>query len=105
MKTLELRFKTIQENNPNYGAYIAFANAVNGQKFNKQIIHRWFYELVPKEDYDAEDKKDIFKNLEWLTKQPEEYKKRGVNASVSRSKTKEVVINKLTNNTTNGDSK
>jgi len=77
MKTLELRFKTIQENNPNYGAYIAFANAVKGQKFNKQTIHRWFYELVPKEDYDAEDKKDLFLHLEWLTKQPEDDKKWG----------------------------
>lgn len=105
MKTLELRFKTIQENNPNYGAYIAFANAVKGQKFNKQTIHRWFYELVPKEDYDAEDKKDLFLHLEWLTKQPEDDKKRGVNASAGRSKTKEVVVIKIKNKLENGDSK
>lgn len=59
MKSLERRFNNITEKNPNRSSYICFAEAVMGQGFREQIIHRWFNKLVNKDDYAKNEKKAV----------------------------------------------
>lgn len=63
MKSLERRFKKIQDENPALGDYICFARAITGQNFSERIITFWFNKLVPKDDYLKEEKKDLIKHL------------------------------------------
>lgn len=68
MKSLERRFKDIEDKNPNYSSYICFAKAVEEQNFNRSTINRWFTELVEKDDYASDEKKEIVDHLVRLTK-------------------------------------
>lgn len=63
MKTLKLRFDNIKEKNPFWGDYICFAETVRGQNFKESTIARWFSLLVPKDDYEQSDKKQLLKCL------------------------------------------
>ena len=67
MKSLEIRFNKIAEKNPYWSSYICFAEAVSGQGFGRQVIHRWFTKLVDKSDYAGSDKKEILAHLENLS--------------------------------------
>ena len=67
MKSLERRFNKIAERNPYWSSYICFAEAVSGQGFSRQAIHRWFTKLVDKNDYAGSDKKKILAHLENLS--------------------------------------
>ncbi|MGD0328115.1 MAG: hypothetical protein ABSB00_00150 [Minisyncoccia bacterium] len=67
MKSLERRFNNIAEKNPNRSSYICFAEAVKGQGFSEQIIHRWFNKLVDKDDYAKKEKKAVLKFLVGLS--------------------------------------
>ncbi|OGI25785.1 MAG: hypothetical protein A3J76_01000 [Candidatus Moranbacteria bacterium RBG_13_45_13] len=67
MKSLERRFNNIAERNPFWSSHICFAEAVKGQKFSRQIIHRWFQKLVDKDDYARSDKRAVLAHLENLT--------------------------------------
>lgn len=75
MKSLERRFKNFTEKNPHWSTYVCFAEAVKGQNFSKQTIHRWFLKLVDKNDYDKKDKRSILTQLEELSKPAEDNKK------------------------------
>lgn len=75
MRSIERRFNNITERNPFWSSYICFAEAIKGQKFSKQMIHRWFSKLVAKDDYDNKDKKDILAHLAELSNTPEDNKK------------------------------
>lgn len=59
MKSIKRRFLKIQKENPNLGDYIVFARAIAGGNFTRARIARAFNELVPKDDYDQKDKKDL----------------------------------------------
>ncbi len=67
MKSIERRFNNIQEKKQGWSTYLCFAEAVKGQKFSREALHRWFNKLVDKDDYAASDKKNILTNLESLT--------------------------------------
>jgi len=67
MKSLERRFNNITEKNPNWSSYICFAEAIKGQNFSKQIIHRWFNKLVEKGDYAKNEKKAVLAFLVGLS--------------------------------------
>jgi hypothetical protein len=67
MKSLERRFNKITKENPYWSSYICFAEAISGQKFSRQTIHRWFNKLVEKDDYDKKDKRALLKQLIELT--------------------------------------
>jgi len=75
MKSLERRFNNIQKKNPNLGDYCCFARAVNGQKFSRVTISLWFNKLIPKEDYSSSEKKDLIRQLVFLSNGAEEGKK------------------------------
>lgn len=68
MKSLERRFKNIQERNIFWSTYLCFAEAVKGQGFGKQAIHRWFNKLVGKDDYAQGEKKEVLSFLTTLSK-------------------------------------
>lgn len=67
MKSIQRRFNNIREKKEGWSSYLCFAQAVVGQKFSRETIHRWFNKLVDKDDYAARDKKNILTNLESLT--------------------------------------
>ena len=58
MKSLEARFKEIDENPKHDGqaSIIKFFYAVNGKRYARKIIQKWFNKLVDKNDYDRADK-------------------------------------------------
>ena len=68
MKSLQRRFDSIVEKNPNLSSYTCFARSIKGQGFNKQTIHRWFQKLVDKDDYEKKEKRAILAHLENLSK-------------------------------------
>ena len=59
MKTIEIRFKKLLTNHPDWSTYICFSEAIHQQNFNHAIICRWFNKLVNKDDYFKKDKKAI----------------------------------------------
>lgn len=63
MKSIERRFNAMTAKYPNHSSYLCFAKAVDGQEFSKQAIHRWFNQLVDKEDYVRKEKKAILAHL------------------------------------------
>ena len=67
MKSLKRRFNNITEKNQNRSSYICFVEAIKGQGFSKQTIHRWFQKLVDKNDYARSEKKAILAHLEVLS--------------------------------------
>ena len=67
MLSIQIKFNTISTKNPNLSSYVCFAKAVSGLRLNRQTIHRWFYKLVDREDYDTKDKKELFDHLEVLS--------------------------------------
>ncbi len=77
MKSLERRHKNIVAKNPNFSSLSCFTRAVDGQGFSKQTVHRWFYKLVEKDDYQRADVKGILAELDSLSKSAEDDKKQG----------------------------
>ncbi|HOX10364.1 MAG TPA: hypothetical protein P5323_00175 [Candidatus Moranbacteria bacterium] len=67
MKSLERRFKNITKKKPFWSSYVCFSEAVKGQGFNRQSIHRWFQRLVDKNDYTRKEKRAILAHLENIT--------------------------------------
>lgn len=63
MKSLERRFKNIQEKNIYWSTYLCFAEGVKAQQFGRQSIHRWFNKLVSKDDYAQNEKKEVLSFL------------------------------------------
>lgn len=75
MKSIERRYKNIEEKNPFWGSFICFAEAVKNQHFSKQTISRWFGKLVKKSDYSRSDKKQILNHLKDLSNLTEDNRK------------------------------
>lgn len=67
MKSIELNFKKVVEENPNLSTYVCFAKSVSSKKLSKDMIKRWFNKLVDKEDYKGVNKEYLFSQLEELT--------------------------------------
>lgn len=62
MRSIQRRFMQLMKQ-PGKSSYVAFAEAIQGQRFSEEIIRRWLKKLVNKDDYSLCDKKDIFKHL------------------------------------------
>jgi hypothetical protein len=75
MRSIERRFSNLQNKQPKRSSLINFSSAIKAQKFNVEMIRRWFKKLVEKSDYEASDKRVIFKHLVALS-WPEGYEKR-----------------------------
>lgn len=63
MRSIQRRFEIVKGKNKGLGDYINFAKAIRNQNFSKEMISRWFAKLVPKEDYDQRDKKQLMGHL------------------------------------------
>jgi len=63
MKSIERRFVGFQEKDPNVSSLIIFRRTIEGQSFTQNMMKRWFYKLVDKDDYALTDKKAILKHL------------------------------------------
>lgn len=70
MRSIERRFDNITTKNPYWSSHTCFAEAIKGRHFSKQTIHRWFQELVEKDDYDKKDKREILGYLVNLSNPP-----------------------------------
>jgi hypothetical protein len=70
MRSIEARFSRF--NKEPASSYLAFVRAIKHQNFSKRAIRSWFRKLVDKEDYEQDEIKAIFKNLERITKPSEE---------------------------------
>lgn len=75
MRSIERRFKNITGRNPFWSSFISFTEAIKGQKFSAQMIHRWFSKLVAKDDYDNKNKREILAQLTELSNCAEDNKK------------------------------
>ena len=74
MKSLEKRFRNLEQLRPNCGSIINFNGAVKGMRFSRARIGRWFVKLVDKGDYkkcEAREILDYAFRLSW----PEAYAK------------------------------
>jgi len=63
MKSIERIFNKVRKENPYWSDYIYFAEAIEGRKFLKQTIARYFNKLVDKNDYNPKEKKELLQQL------------------------------------------
>ncbi len=63
MRSIEARFKKVESEHPDWSSYVCFANAIYGQGFCKDKIHRHLNKLVEKDDYHKSEKKEILRFL------------------------------------------
>lgn len=64
MKSLERRFRHLEDKHPLWSSYTCFAVAVLEVKYSRKTIGYWFYQLVRKEDYAKRDERSIMDCLE-----------------------------------------
>lgn len=75
MRSIEARYKKIQEKKQGWSSYLCYASAITGRKFSRETLQRWFNKLVEKDDYVASEKKDILAHLYNLTNDAVEHRK------------------------------
>jgi hypothetical protein len=63
MRSLERRFKNLQQKRPQVSSLLNFGAALQGQRFSEDAIHRWFNKVVEKGDYENRDKRAILRYL------------------------------------------
>ena len=63
MRSIQRRFKNLEQRNDSLSSFINFSRAIEGQNFSKDAISHWFNRLVEKDDYEACDKKEILKHF------------------------------------------
>ena len=63
MKSIERRFRKIENENPYWSSYICFARSISGQNFSEDRLRRMFNKLVDKNEYAQDEKKEIIKYL------------------------------------------
>lgn len=72
MKSVQRRFISITESNPDLSSYLCFAKTVKHRNFGYQSIQHWFYQLVEKGDYRRADSITLIEQLCELSKSAEE---------------------------------
>ncbi len=63
MKSVQKRFQQIEQKNPYWSSLICFTEAIRGQRFKKDTLHRSFNKLVNRDDYQECHRRDILKNI------------------------------------------
>jgi hypothetical protein len=71
MRSIQMRFKRISEENPNLSSFICFGRAIWGQKFSQPMIKYWFNLLVEKDHYDPKDKIKLLRHFYKATENQE----------------------------------
>jgi hypothetical protein len=77
MKSLEKGFNKIRVKNHNWSSYVCFAAAVQGKKFERYVISKWFVILVDENDYAKNERKNLLENLFVISNIAERGKNRG----------------------------
>ena len=68
MKSINRKFNKLSRKNPYWSSLVCFTETIYGIGFSRQTIHRWFNELVDKDDYSSSDKKEVMSFLESVGK-------------------------------------
>ncbi len=63
MRSIQSRFNKIKTKNPYWSSLTCFIETIRGQRFKKDTLHRSFKKLVDKDDYNKNQRKEIFKNI------------------------------------------
>lgn len=63
MKELKKRFESFKEEHPSLGDVIIMSMAVESQEYTKEIIQRAFNQLVSKDEYEQDEKREIVESL------------------------------------------
>ena len=63
MKSIKRLFEKIEKQNPIWGSYIVFANAINTRNFSHDRIARMFGTLVDKSEYSRSEKRGLLEYL------------------------------------------
>lgn len=63
MQTIRTRFKKITNKNPLRASANCFAEAVLGQGYSERTVRFWFHRLVDKDDYAAEDEREVVSDM------------------------------------------
>ena len=77
MRNIKARFDRF--NKEPLSSYLAFARAVQGQKFTRASIVKNFSEMVVEQDYDKSEKKALISNLFKLSEGAVEHEKQPKN--------------------------
>jgi hypothetical protein len=72
MRSIEKRYKTIQQNYPQMSDYLSLKYAVKSQNFTRRIISEHFRKLVDKDEYSSEVRQSLISILYRASKEPEE---------------------------------
>jgi hypothetical protein len=67
MRSIKRKFDNITEKNPYWSSYLCFAETVKDKNFSYRIIKKYFNQLVDKEDYSMEEKREIINYLYQLS--------------------------------------
>lgn len=59
MNDLKKRFHQFREEHPSLGDVIIMSMAVDSMKYSKTVVQRAFNELVSKEEYEQDEKREI----------------------------------------------
>jgi hypothetical protein len=77
MNSIERRFNKIAKANPQWAAYVCLAEAVGGFRYNHKTIRTNFLKLVPKEDYEDSDERELIAELDRLSNPRKDVQKQG----------------------------
>lgn len=75
MKSIERRFRSIQEKNPGKSSLTCFSEAILYQGFTPKTISRNFHKIVEKDDFSRREKKQILEHLFSLSEYPHDDRK------------------------------
>jgi hypothetical protein len=67
MRSIINTFNKIQKKQPELGSFCVLAEAVKDRKFIKDSIARMFTKLVPKEEYEKNERKNLIQYLHNLS--------------------------------------
>lgn len=80
MRSIERNYKKIQARNPNLGTYPCLAQVVRFRKFSRKSIIKVFNKLMPEDEYEKSEKKELIDYLEIQSNLSEEGENLGKNA-------------------------
>ena len=75
MKSIEARFRNIKESNPYWSDWVCFYQAIVGKNFSVRAIRQNFNKLVPKDDWEGNNPKQVISFMASASNMAEDYHK------------------------------
>jgi hypothetical protein len=63
MKSVEARFRKFQKKSSSVGEFVVLMQTVHGQKFGRETVSKWFYKLVPQDDFARSERHRLINQL------------------------------------------